>query len=331
MRSRACAPTCRRTCATRSSPRSTCRAMPILTYTVASSRLDDEALSWFVDNDVAKSLLTVRGVGAVTRVGGVTREVRVEVDPLRLLALNATVADISRQLRQIQQEASGGRADLGGAEQSVRTIATRALGRRDRAHGHRAAPTAGASASTRSPRSSDTVAEQRSAALLDGKPVVGFEIARARGSGEVEVAEGVRAQLEKLKAEHPHVQIVEAFNFVDPVLENYKGSMTLLLRGRAARGAGGVAVPARLARDPGLGGWRCRCRSSRRSSSCTCSASALNVVTLLGAVARGRHPRRRRDRRDREHRAPHAHGQAAASRRRSTRPTRSAWRSSPPP
>ena len=48
-----------------------------------------------------KRLLAVRGVGAVTRVGGVTREVRVELDPARLLALNATAADISRQLRQI--------------------------------------------------------------------------------------------------------------------------------------------------------------------------------------------------------------------------------------
>ncbi|HEX6690204.1 MAG TPA: efflux RND transporter permease subunit, partial [Burkholderiales bacterium] len=204
--------------------------MPILTYTVASSRLDDEALSWFVENDVAKSLLTVRGVGAVNRVGGVTREVRVEVDPLRLLALNATVADISRQLRQIQQEASGGRADLGGAEQSVRTIATvrsaEEIARMDipLSDGRRIRLDQVANVA-------DTVAEVRSAALLNGNPVVGFEIARARGSGEVEVADGVRAQLEKLKAEHPHVQIVEAFNFVDPVLENYKGSMSLLMEG----------------------------------------------------------------------------------------------------
>ncbi|HLL13321.1 MAG TPA: efflux RND transporter permease subunit, partial [Rubrivivax sp.] len=63
---------------------------PILTYTVASKKLDDEGLSWFVDNDVAKAMLSVRGVGAVTRVGGVTREVRVELDPAKLLALNAT-------------------------------------------------------------------------------------------------------------------------------------------------------------------------------------------------------------------------------------------------
>ena len=30
---------------------------PILTYTVASTRMDDEALSWFVDNDITRALL----------------------------------------------------------------------------------------------------------------------------------------------------------------------------------------------------------------------------------------------------------------------------------
>ncbi|MCM2356440.1 MAG: efflux RND transporter permease subunit, partial [Arenimonas sp.] len=83
---------------------------PILTYTIESARMDEEALSWFVDNNVAKTLLSVRGVGAVARVGGVTREIRVELDPDRLQALRATASDVSRQLRQIQQEASGGRA-----------------------------------------------------------------------------------------------------------------------------------------------------------------------------------------------------------------------------
>jgi len=38
---------------------------PILTYTIASTRMDDEALSWFVDNDMTKALLSVKGVGQV--------------------------------------------------------------------------------------------------------------------------------------------------------------------------------------------------------------------------------------------------------------------------
>src|SRR6185437_15660159 len=88
------------------------------------TRMDDEALSWFVDNTVTKSMLAIKGVGAVSRVGGVTREVRIELDPSRLLALNASAADVSRKLRSLQQEASGGRVDLGGGEQSVRTVAT---------------------------------------------------------------------------------------------------------------------------------------------------------------------------------------------------------------
>jgi len=205
---------------------------PILTYTVASTRMDDEALSWFVDKQVAKAMLAVKGVGAVSRVGGVSREVRVELDPTRLLALNATAADVSRQLRQVQQEASGGRSNVGGSEQSVRTIATVASA-------EELAALQVTLADGRHLRLdqlatvSDTVAEQRSAALLNGKPVVGFEITRSRGAGELEVAAGVKVALDKLKAEHPDITITEAFNFVDPVQENYEGSMTLLYEGAA--------------------------------------------------------------------------------------------------
>ena len=203
---------------------------PILTYTIASDRLDDEALSWFVDDAVSRRMLAVRGVGAVSRVGGVSREVRVELDPAMLLALGASASDVSRQLRQIQQDAPGGRSDLGGAEQAVRTLATvrsadelarmeivLSDGRRVRLD--------------QIARVSDTVAERRSAALLDGRPVVGFEITRSKGTGEIEVAEGVRAQIERLRAEHPEITFTEAFNFVDPVQEGYEGSMYLLYEG----------------------------------------------------------------------------------------------------
>jgi multidrug efflux pump subunit AcrB len=203
---------------------------PILTYTVASSRMDDEALSWFVDNTVTKAMLSVRGVGAVARVGGVTREIRVELDPARLLALRATAADVSRQLRLVQQEASGGRADVGGAEQSVRTIATvrtaEEIGALDIALPDGRRIRLDTLASIR-----DTVGEQRSAALLNGRPVVGFEITRSRGAGEVEVAEGVQRALAKLQTENPDISITEAFNFVDPVIENFEGSMVLLIEG----------------------------------------------------------------------------------------------------
>jgi multidrug efflux pump subunit AcrB len=203
---------------------------PILTYTIASSRMDDEALSWFVDNQVTKAILSVKGVGSVARVGGVTREVRVEIDPNRLLALNATVSDISRQLRAVQQDASGGRSDVGGIEQSVRTIGTVAnageLGRLEIAlsDGRRIRLDQVASVA-------DTVGEQRSAAAINGKPAVGFEIVRSKGASETDVANGARAALARLTQANPDVVVTEAFNFVEPTEENFHGSMILLIEG----------------------------------------------------------------------------------------------------
>ncbi|MDP2451246.1 MAG: efflux RND transporter permease subunit [Polaromonas sp.] len=203
---------------------------PVLAFTISSPRMDAEALSWFVDNTVSRKLLAVRGVGAVNRVGGVTREVRVALDPSKLQALGASAADISRQLKQVQTESAGGRTDLGGSEQPVRTLATvksaQELGRLELAlsDGRRIRLDQVATVS-------DTVADPRSAALLDGKPVVGFEVARSRGESEVTVGAAVQVALAELKVQHPDLVLTEAFNFVKPVEEEYDGSMALLFEG----------------------------------------------------------------------------------------------------
>ncbi|MQZ29840.1 efflux RND transporter permease subunit [Acinetobacter haemolyticus] len=203
---------------------------PILTYTIQSPKMDEEALSWFVDYDISRAMLQVKGVGAVSRVGGVTRQVEVELDPEKLLALNATATDISRQLRLLQQDASGGQTKIGGSEQSIRTIATvqtaAEIGAMDIALSDGRHIRLDQVATIH-----DGIAERRSAALLNGKPVIGFEITRSKGASEVDVEKGVILALDKLKASHPDLEITEAFNFVQPVEENYKGSMALLYEG----------------------------------------------------------------------------------------------------
>ncbi|NEX59518.1 efflux RND transporter permease subunit [Noviherbaspirillum galbum] len=205
-------------------------AQPVLAFTLFSPRLDIEALSWFVDNDIKRKLLAVRGVGAVNRVGGVTREVHVSLVPERLQALGATASEISRQLRQVQTESAGGRADVGGGEQPIRTLAT------VRSAEELAAIQLALNDGRRIRLDEvaivrDTIAEPRSAALLNGKPVVGFEVSRSKGESEVEVGAAVQKALAELKAEHPDLDITEAFNFVEPVEEEYRGSMHLLYEG----------------------------------------------------------------------------------------------------
>ena len=205
---------------------------PVLAFTVGSLQMDDESLSWFVDNTIAKRLLAVRGVGAVTRVGGADRQVQVALDPARLQALGASASDISRQLRLVQLDVAGGRADVGGSEQPVRTLAAvrsaAELGRLEMALGDGRRVRLDQLASVR-----DTVAEPRSAALLNGKPVVGFEVARSKGSSEVEVGAAVQKALAEIVQQHAEIELTEAFNFVLPVKEEYTGSMHLLYEGAA--------------------------------------------------------------------------------------------------
>ncbi|MYM34006.1 AcrB/AcrD/AcrF family protein [Duganella sp. FT94W] len=207
----------------------------VLTFTAAAAqapgeKLDSQELSWFVDNTVAKRLLAVHGVGAVKRVGGVHREVRVELDDARMAALRVSALDVSRQLRQVQKEAPGGRGDVSGAEQSVRTIAT--------------VQTAAELATMDLPLPdgrhvrldqvatvTDTVSEPRAVALQDGVPVIGFEIFRTKGASEVAVANGARAAVEELQKANPRVELKQVIDNARPVEEDFAGSMDLLYEG----------------------------------------------------------------------------------------------------
>jgi len=203
---------------------------PVLAFTVSSSQRDDESLSWFVEDTIAKKLLAVPGVGAVTRVGGVSREITIAIDPLKLQALGATATDISQQLRRVQQESAGGRANLGTGEQPVRT-----LGNVQSAEEIRLMPLYLSNGSKirldQIATVSDSVAEPRALALLNGKPVVAFEVTRSRGASELEVGAGVQKALADLRADKPDIEITEAFDFVTPAREEFQGSMAMLYEG----------------------------------------------------------------------------------------------------
>ena len=202
----------------------------VLAYTVSSDKMDAEAISWFVENDISKLLLSVRGVGAINRVGGVDREVQVLLDPLKLQALGASAADVSRQLAKVQIESAGGRADLGGSQQPLRTLSSLqsadALARLELSLSDGRRVRLDQIATIK-----DTVAEPTAAAFLNGKPVVGFEVARSRGASEIEVGNGVREKLKALQAARPDLSITESFDFVTPVQEEFDGSMILLYEG----------------------------------------------------------------------------------------------------
>jgi multidrug efflux pump subunit AcrB len=203
---------------------------PVLAYTIASSKMDAEALSWFVDDAISRRLLAVKGVGSVGRVGGVNREIRIALDAGRMQSLGVSASVVSRQLSAIQKDSAGGRTNLGASEQPVRTLATvksaEELAQMEIALGDGRKVRLDQVATVQ-----DTIAEQRSAAFLNGKPVVGFEVSRSKGASEVEAGKGVRLALEEIKKSHPDIELTEAFDFVTPVEEEYAASLTLLIEG----------------------------------------------------------------------------------------------------
>ena len=200
----------------------------ILTYAVGSESRDEQALSWFVDDAVARAVLKVPGVGRFERVGGLEREIQVEVDPVRLASLDGTAADVSRALQDMQQENSGGRGQISGGEQGVRVISTVRT-----ATELAALPVVAGERRLRLDQVAivrDASSDRTQGALLDGRPAVAFSLYRARGADETKVAEGVSAALAEL-AQREDVAFTPVHDSVVYTLEQFEGSMHMLVEG----------------------------------------------------------------------------------------------------
>ncbi|NCW22370.1 MAG: efflux RND transporter permease subunit, partial [Gammaproteobacteria bacterium] len=202
----------------------------LMAYAVESDRLAPDELSWFVDDKVAKAIYGVAGVGSVTRIGGVDREVRVDLRPEALQALGVTAGSVSGQLARLQVERPGGRTEAGGAEQSVRTVAI-VRNAQDLADYPIYLPDGRTVRLSAIATVTDGAAEPRAAAMLDEKHVVGFSTRRTAGSSEVAVGEGIRKRIAQLQNEHPEVRFTEVQATVETAKNSYDASMVMLLEG----------------------------------------------------------------------------------------------------
>jgi len=203
---------------------------PILYIGAETTDMSLEELSWYVDNTIAKRLLAVPGVAAVSRTGGVDRTIRVVLDPAALQAQGITASQVNQQLRQSNINAAGGRAEIAGSEQSVRV-----LGNAQDAYqlsqtqitlpGGRFVKLADLG------QVKDSYSEQRTLAKEDGRQVVSFEVQRAKGASETSTYDKAWAELQKIQKENPKVHYSEIFNTVDYTKAQYKSAMEGLIEG----------------------------------------------------------------------------------------------------
>ncbi len=206
--------------------------LPIVTYAAISPGKTPERLSWFVDDVVQRALQGVRGVGQVERIGGVDREILVSLDPDRLQAVGLTAADVSKRLRGTNVDVAGGRAEIGGLDQVIRTLAgAKTL---NALSGLMIGLPTGSEIRLQDLGIvTDTVATPRTFARYNGDPIVAFGIWRAKGQSDVVVAAAVQKKIDEIKELYPDVELTPIDNSVDFTLGNYDAAIHTLIEGAA--------------------------------------------------------------------------------------------------
>lgn len=203
---------------------------PIAYFAVEASDMTLEQLSWFVDDSVSRRLLAVEGMASVSRNGGVNREIRVVLDPMKIQSLGVTASQINSVLRQQNVNTSGGQSQIAGSRQSVRVLGNAAdafaLGQSQISlGGGRNIKLADVAEVT------DGFSEQRAMAFEGGKQVVTFGMSRAKGASDVTVFDDAMVKILEIEKENPGVKFTTLFNSVDYTKGQYKSSMAAMIEG----------------------------------------------------------------------------------------------------
>lgn len=202
----------------------------IMTFSVTAPDMTMEEISWFVDNTVTRALQGKPGVGRVTRIGGADREIRVELDPVRLDSFGVTAQAISAQIAQTNANLGAGRISLGTGEQVIRTLGDSGTVE-SLANTTIALPSGRFVKLTDLGQVIDSYEELKSFSRINGEPGVTFLVFRSKGASEVSVAEITNGVVEDLRQQFPNVGITMVDDSVFYTYGNYKAAIHTLLEG----------------------------------------------------------------------------------------------------
>ena len=202
----------------------------IMTFAVHAPNMTMEEISWFVDDTVTRALQGKPGIGRVTRVGGADREIRVELDPVKLDSYGVTAQAISAQIAATNTNLGAGKISLGTGEQVIRTLG-------DQGTVNSLATTTIALPSGRFVKLTDlgqvidSYEELKSFARIDGEASVSFLVFRSKGASEVSVAEVTNQVVAELRQQSPNVSITMVDDSVFYTYGNYESALHTLLEG----------------------------------------------------------------------------------------------------
>lgn len=203
--------------------------MPVVSYSVASDGMDDSELSWWVDDTLNKRLSDLQGVGKISRIGGIQRQIIVAVDPDKLGAYQEPISSLSQKVFSLWQDQSGGESKAFGGTQTIRILGA---GSDINDLNNLQIPTkAGTALLGNIAHIYDGASDPSSQAWLGDTKVVAFNVTRSRGASEVSMVNDIDAELAKLNKEYPHITIHKIYDHAEPIYEDYRVSLQMLIEG----------------------------------------------------------------------------------------------------
>lgn len=202
-----------------------------------SSDLDPVELTELIDNQVRYRFARVPGVAQADLFGGYSREVRVELDPERLIALGLAMNEVMSALRDANLDLPAGKIEEGRFEVTLRSpsefsdldeIRATVIAVRDGA-----AITLDQVADVR-----DTYEKVTRIVRVNGKKGLRIGIRKQADANTVEVSRNILAEIEAVNADFPQINVVPVINqgnFIERSIANvansvlYGGALAILV------------------------------------------------------------------------------------------------------
>ena len=176
--------------------------LPIMSIAVLSSSHDAKSLTTLAEKVLKRRLENVSGVGQVRLVGASRREVQVLLDRLQLQAYGLTYAQVVQTLQRENLEIPAGKLEQGARESLVK-VAGRMKDPRDFGNIIVTEKNGFPIRLADLGKIVDGIEEQRSFALLGGKPALVLEVQKQTGANTVDVADRIKETLAVLQGQMP--------------------------------------------------------------------------------------------------------------------------------
>jgi HAE1 family hydrophobic/amphiphilic exporter-1 len=183
----------------------------------------------FTEERIERRLERVPGVASVDVRGGLRRQIQVNLDRSTMLALNLSADDITRTLREENLNRPAGKVEEGNLDLYLRTVGE-----------YRTAPEIGGTVLTvREGKPiylrdiatvEEGVEEVTTITRIDGEPGIRISINKQSGANTVQVADGVKREVERIALDHPEVRIstiIDTSDYIRQSISNVRNSAVL--------------------------------------------------------------------------------------------------------